>query len=88
MHKIHVGTARCGVESWRGVHRCGSNNEEGRAIPQFALMYALVITNIVFFNNSGRHLITFRSPARGSDSDIKKVKDYKVTLLCEDCILT
>jgi hypothetical protein len=57
---VHIGSTRVDFDGVHGGFGCGSRNQEGKSILNFALAYDLIIANTLFRKRVS-HLVTFSS---------------------------
>jgi hypothetical protein len=79
----HVGSTRVGSDGVHGGFGYGSRNQEGKGILNFALVYDLFLTNILFRKRVS-HLITFSSSQHCSQIDFILVR-REDRHACLDC---
>jgi hypothetical protein len=69
----HVGSTRVGFDGVHGGFRCGSRNQEGKGILNFALAYDLIVANTLFRKRVS-HLVIFSSGQHCSQIDFILVR--------------
>ncbi|XP_048443818.1 uncharacterized protein LOC103950210 isoform X2 [Pyrus x bretschneideri] len=80
----HVGKETGNYGDFHGGHGFGERNEDGEAILDFAMAYALFLANTTFFKKSEEHVITYKSGLSKTQIDFLLMrKGDRIT--CKDC---
>jgi hypothetical protein len=79
----HVGSTRVGFDGVHGGFGCGSRNQEGKGILNFALAYDLIVANTLFRKRVS-HLVIFSSGQHCSQIDFILVRREDMHT-CLDC---